>query len=297
MGAGKWSGEVYRTYATTTGYTSTKDVREVFVNQSVPKSLDPRFIQLRESCDGEDNPNSTPIILGLDVTGSMGEYARIIAQEKLPDLMTRILEKKPVSDPHMMFMGIDDIHSTGHGALQVSQFEADIRILEQLREIYIVGRGGGNSSESYDIPWYFAANRTKIDSYTKRGKPGFLFTFGDEEAPYELVTAAELRTVFGEGEYENVTPEQLLASAQKKYQVFHVVIEEGNYCRHGLTDVRVSWTKMLGNNALFLRNVDYLTDVVEATLQIAEGADIHQVIAESGCATELKYAFHNALRS
>ena len=126
--------------------------------------MDPSKITLRESCDSVDNPNSVPIILGLDVTGSMGRYAELIAKKYLPDLMTAIIERSPVADPHLMFMGIGDARMNDSAPLQVSQFEADIRILESLREIYLEGGGGGNSNESYDLAWYFGANKTKIDS-------------------------------------------------------------------------------------------------------------------------------------
>lgn len=298
MGSGRWDENSYRSYAKSTGYTNTKNVHEVFTNSGMPALLDPRNIVLRESVDSADNPNSTPCIFALDVTGSMGEYARIIAQEHLPQLMTRIIEKQPVTDPHVMFMGVDDVYSTGHGALQVSQFEADIRILEQLREIWIVGRGGGNSSESYDLPWYFAGHKTKIDSFDKRGKPGFLFTFGDEAAPYETMTTRELQSIFGPGQYEPSTPQQSLAAAQKKFQVFHVIIEQGNFCRsaHGRQQARDTWTQLLGNNVIFLRDVDYLTEVVVATMQIAAGEDMNTVIRSSGCEAELRYAFSNSLQ-
>jgi hypothetical protein len=261
--------------------------------------LDPRNFTLRESVDSDDNPNSTPIIFGLDVTGSMGEYARIIAQEHLPKLMTAVIEYKPVTDPHVMFMGIDDVHSTGHGALQVSQFEADIRILEQLREIYMAGRGGDNNSESYDLSWYFAGHRTKIDSFDKRGEPGFLFTFGDEAAPYETMTPHELQSIFGPGQYEPTTPQQSLAAAHKKFQVFHVIIEQGSFCRsiHGRQHARDTWTQLLGNNVIFLRNVNYLTEVVVATMQIAAGEDMNAIIHSSTCEAELRYAFSNSLQN
>lgn len=296
MGSGRWDEDSYRSYATSTGYTNTKNVHEVFTNSGMPALLDPRNIVLRESVDSADNPNSTPCIFALDVTGSMGEYARIIAQEHLPQLMTRIIEKQPVTDPHVMFMGVDDVHSTGHGALQVSQFEADIRILEQLREIWIVGRGGGNSSESYDLPWYFAAHKTKVDSFDKRGKPGFLFTFGDEEAPYETMSEHALRAVFGPGQYEPIAPATALAQAQKKFQVFHVLIEQGNYCRSRKQQTRASWTQLMGNNVVFLRDVNYLTDIVVATMRIASGEDMATVIRESGCSAELNYAFANSMQ-
>jgi len=294
MGSGSFTPASYRAYSASTGY-DTKPIHEVFSQQKIKDAMDPRNITLRESCDSDEHPLSTPIILGLDVTGSMGRYAHEIAVTHLPKLMSGILDSRPVPDPQMMFMGLDDVHASSPAALQVSQFESDIRILEQLRDIYIVGRGGGNSSESYDLVWYFAGHRTKIDCYDRRQTPGFIFTFGDEEAPYENMKPEHLTQVFGPGQYQEVSPRECLALAQQRYQVFHVVIEQGSYYRSDAAAVRRSWTQLMGNNVLFLRDSIWLSDVVLATLQVASGQDINDVINQSVCPDELRHAFSNCL--
>ena len=301
MGNARWSNDDYMSYATTTNYRSAS-AAEVFSHR-VDEKLDPRNVkvgkgerkglQLRESIISESNPDPTPIILGLDVTGSMGEVAVQIAKEELPRLMTEIHDKAVVSDPHVMFMGIDDVFAQGHGALQVSYFEPDLRIIEQLRKMWLVGNGGGNGSESYDLAWYFAGKYTYLENFEKTGKPGFLFTFGDEPAPFQSVDARRLETIFGPGDYETTSPEASLALAQQKFKVFHIIVERGRPSH----DVTTSWTRMLGNSAIFLRDRKYLTEVVLATMAIANGADMEQVIRESKCASELRYAFKNALKS
>lgn len=294
MGAGRWSSEDYTSYARTTNYQAAPQA-EVFRSSSLPAELDPSRIRLRESCDSADNPCSTPIILALDVTGSMGRYATDIAKHKLPELMSAVLDRKPVQDPHLMFMGIDDVHASSPGPLQVSQFEADIRILEQLRKVWIVGQGGGNRSESYDLAWYFAAHRTAIDSYEKRGTKGFLFTFGDEEAPYEALTASELQRVFGPGQYTSTTPEEVLRQAKERWHVFHVVIEQGSYFQSEPDRVRRTWNKLLDTNALYLRDFNDLTEVVLATMRVVRGEDMETVIAEAPRPEALRHAFRNSL--
>lgn len=295
MGSARWSSSDYTSYASTTNY-RTASREEVFTSRSMPQALDPAKITLRESCDSDLNPNSTPIIMALDVTGSMGVYAEMIAKESLPELMGAILETSPVKDPHMMFMGIDDVHTSRGCALQVSQFEADIKILEQLRQVYLVGGGGGNNSESYDLAWYFAAHKTAIDCFAKRNKKGYLFTFGDEEAPYETLSERELRSVFGEGQFVSTTPAEALARAKERYQVFHVVIEQGSYFGSRPKRVTDSWTEMLGNNVIFLKDAKDLSEVVLATLRVAEGEDLDTVIAGSKNPKALRHAFTNALK-
>lgn len=297
MGNARWDDRAYQTYASTTNYRSAS--RDQVFSHRVDEKLDPRNVkvgkgdrkglQLRESIISEANPDPTPIILGLDVTGSMGEVAEQIAKNELPKLMTAIHEKGVVSDPHVMFMGIDDVFAQGHGALQVSYFEPDLRIVEQLRKMWLVGNGGGNGSESYDLAWYFAGRYTYLENYEKTGKPGFLFTFGDEPAPYQTVSKRDLQTIFGPGDYEDTAPETSLRMAQQKFQVFHVVVERG-YNNRGMSE---GWTRMLGNNVIFLRNTTKLTEVVLATMAIANGADIREVVGEDA---DLRHAFQNALK-
>lgn len=296
MGNARWTTEAYATYATTTNYRSLS--REQVFSHQVHEKLDPRNVkvgkgerkgmQLRESILSEANPDPTPIILALDVTGSMRDVVEQIAKEELPKMMTQIHEQSVVSDPHVMFMAIDDVHVQGHGALQVSYFEPDLKIVEQLRQLWLVGNGGGNSSESYDLAWYFAGKHTYLENFEKTGKPGFLFTFGDEPFPVVTNTVHELETIFGPGEYEPTSPTTCLQLAQQKFQVFHISIVKGGYDLSG-------WDKHLGNNHIKVHKQDVgrLTDVVLATMRIAGGADLHEVVGKDQV---LQYAFQNALK-
>lgn len=291
MGYGRWSNADYTTYASTTKIeTLSRD--QVFKQRNIHESLDPARIVLRESCDSAANPNSTPAIFGLDVTGSMGFIAEHIAKTGLGELMAQIIEEKPISDPHLMFMALGDIRSD-YAPLQVSQFEPDIRIIDQLRNIYVEGHGGGNHTESYDLPWYFAAHRTAIDSFSKRGKKGYLFTIGDELPPDEALPAYKLEGIMGSGDIPVApSPTELLAQAQEKYKVFHIIAEEGSECRsgYGTRAVREAWVKLMGGNVLFMRDHRALTDIVIGVLKIAEGMDVKQAVAESRKPLELKYA-------
>lgn len=299
MGNSRWDNSAYESYASSTNYRTAP--REEVFSLNMKKALDPRNVlvgkgaragqKLRESIISAENPNPTPIILGLDVTGSMGAIAEQIAKVELPKLMTAIHETGVVSDPHVMFMGIDDVFAQGHGALQTSYFEPDLRIIEQLRQMWLVGNGGGNGSESYDLAWYFAAHYTYLENFEKTGKKGFLFTFGDEPAPFKTVTKSDLKSIFGPGDYEDTAPKESLDSALASYQVFHVVVERGQASRA----TNQSWINMLGNNAIFLRDTKFLSQVVLATMAIANGAGMNDIIEQSDCAEELKYAFSTSL--
>ena len=87
--------------------------------------------------------------------------------------------------------------------------------MEQLTQIYIEHGGGGNRSESYNLPWYFAAHHTEHDSLIKRGKRGYLFTVGDEEAP-QGVTKEQIEVITGDKLERDISSTEMLAEAQRK---------------------------------------------------------------------------------
>lgn len=271
MGSGSFNPSAYRAYASTT---VGKTVHEVFGSRNLHKTLDPKGVLVRESRDSADNPNSTPVIVALDVTGSMGMIAHKLAQEGLGTLFTEILDRKPITDPHVLFMAVGDANCD-RAPLQVSQFEADNRIVEQLSTIWVEGGGGGNSYESYNLPWYFAGLHTSHDSFEKRGKRGYLFTVGDEEFPRDL-TADQIRAITGDEPTSDLSNAALLAMAEKMYHVFHVVVEEGSHARSNRDRVYTSWSP-LGQRVLPLKDYTKLSEVIVSAIQITEGADADTV--------------------
>ena len=281
MGNGIFNADAYRSFSSSV---RDKPRDEVYKSRSIHPDLDPKGVKVRESRDGPDNPRSTPIVVGLDVTGSMGILAEQIAKEGLGTLFQGILDRKPVTDPHLMFMGIGDA-ACDISPLQVSQFEADNRIVTQLTNLWLEGRGGGNDHESYDFPWYFAARHTSHDAMIKRGKRGYLFTVGDEETP-EVLTRDQLRRFLGTEVQADVPARQSLEEARRLYDVFHVVIEEGNYARTALPKVEKAWGELLGQHVIHLSDHRLLSQTVVSAIQVAEGIDRGKASSGWGSAAE-----------
>jgi hypothetical protein len=277
MGSGTFDAKAYRTYsATTVG----KTTDEIYSSRNLHKNLNPHGVKLRESRDSADNPNSTPLIVALDVTGSMGIIADVLAREGLGTLFTAILKRKPITDPHVMFMAVGDANFDS-APLQVSQFEADNRIVEQLTQIYLEHGGGGNNSESYHLPWYFAAHHTEHDCLIKRGKRGYLFTIGDEETPQPL-TKEQIKTVIGDDAERDYTAEELLAEAQRAYDIFHIIIEEGDHARSRPEQVKDSWAKLLGQHVIRLSDYKKVSETIVTTIEVVEGRDAKVVTDDLG---------------
>lgn len=285
MGNARWSPDDWTTYTKATAH---KPHAAVFTSRGMHADLDPKTITVRESVDSDANPASTPIIVALDVTGSMGEIPDQLIRGPLGTFIEEVLARKPVSDPHLMFMGVGDV-SCDQAPLQVTQFEADDRIAKEMAKIFIERGGGGNRTESYQLPWYFAAMKTRIDSLPKRGKKGYLFTVGDEEAPGPL-SRDELFRVTGETAERDYTAAELLALAEQSYHVFHIVVEEGSHARTYRDAVFGSWQKLLGQRVIPLSDKSRLAEVLVSTIQANEGVDRHTVAKSWSDATALVVA-------
>jgi hypothetical protein len=273
MGGGSWSDDEWKGYAAARSY-GTKTVDGIYTSKHIDPLLDPKGVNIRESRDSKDNPNSNAIIIGLDVTGSMHRVLDSIAKKGLNILMTEIYNRKPVADPHVMFCGVGDV-VCDDAPLQCTQFEADIRIADQMAKIYFEKGGGGNDCESYTFPWYFAANHTSIDCFEKRGKKGYLFTIGDEPPP-KVLKSAEIEEFLGEKVQKDYTSEELLAMVSRQYEVFHIIIEEGN-CGKDPSTIN-GWMGLLGQRAIKLADHTKLAEVIVSTIQINEGAHTDDVV-------------------
>lgn len=230
--------------ATTLGY-HTKSRDEIFTQSRVNEIhelMRPSQALLRESRDSEDHPNSIPIILGLDFTGSMGNIPHRLIQDGLPTLMGGIINDGIV-DAQLLFLGIGD-HECDIAPLQVGQFESSDELIDNwLTKSWIEGRGGSNDGESYLLAWYFAAMHTVTDAFEKRNQKGFLITIGDEPS-LRTLPSHSVNKIMENGCQTNYTDRELLTLAQEKYNVFH--IEMGN--ENG--KARNYWRSMLGDRCI-----------------------------------------------
>ncbi len=272
MGTMRWSPEDWTDYVSTNKNKSTSDI----FARSMDALLDPKNITIRESCDSELNPLSTPIIVAVDQTGSMGYLAENLIRKGLGVLIEEIYDRKPVTDPHIMCMAVGDAWCD-QAPLQVTQFESDIRLTEQLEKFYLEGNGGGNSYESYNLPWYFAATRTKCDAFLKRNKKGYLFTVGDEPPPPSLMAAHARRFLGDKNLRQDMSTREVLALVSRKWQVFHIMIAEGSYYKRNPDETKKKWNDLLGQKAITLSDYTNLAELIVSTIQINEGSDIATV--------------------
>jgi hypothetical protein len=266
MGGGTYSLASRSIRADNMGY-ATKSASEIFQQKNINNAMDPNGIVVREARDSKEHPNSLPIILALDVTGSMGSIPHFLVKNGLPTMMDTII-KAGVPDPQVLFMGIGD-HEWDQAPLQVGQFESSDELLDKwLTDLWIEGNGGGNNGESYLLAWFFASRYTITDSLEKRDKKGILVTIGDEPTLKELPAKAQ-KHIMGDGQYSNITAAELLDKAREKYDVYHLHLNQGsNGTRQ---DVKDGWKQLMGDNVIYVQRREEVAQIISDLVTEREG--------------------------
>lgn len=251
-------------------YSYTKDYSRKLSNSSMSREevftqskMNPKMSivnKVRECRDSEEHSETLPIIIALDVTGSMGRVPHSLITGGFPEIMKKIMDEG-IAHPQVCFVGIGDQYSD-NAPIQVGQFESSDDLLDKwLKTIWLEGGGGGNGGESYQLAWWFAANHTDIDHFNKRGKKGVLITIGDEPV-HKSVDSSEFERLFGNGDVPTMTSNEILKLAEKKWDVYHINLMDYS----GMKSItQKCWH-------------DYLLDHVIHT-EDSEGKDIPEIIS------------------
>jgi hypothetical protein len=282
MGGGSWSADTYKaatgarvSSGSTFGYTSaTRSAgRGAW---KAHESLDPKIVAgdtsrfagatVRESRDNAEHPNSTPISVIFDATGSMGSVPRVV-QEKLAGLFNLLVRKNYVEDPQIMIGAYGDSYCDAV-PLQISQFESDNRIDENLDNLFLEGGGGGNNGETATLAWYYLANHTSTDSFEKRGKKGYAFFVADEVA-LDLKDE-HIKDHIGDGQpLSELTAKALAKAVQEKWEVFILLIDNGASKMQGSEKF---YTNLFGRqNVLVIEDPASIAETIALALGASEG--------------------------
>jgi hypothetical protein len=289
MGYKRWDANDFASYARSSGY-DTKSYDDVTNRSTINDEFLPVNFKngIRESRDSAINPKSSPIIVAGDVTGSMGTLAGVIIKEGLNKLATELYDRKPVTDPHLLFMAIGDVNSD-RVPVQATQFEADISIVQQLEKLYVEGGGGSNESESYSIAWIVAALMTRTDAWEKRAEKGVLFTYGDESVS-EPIRKDQIKRFLGLDVQSDISAQEALTLALRTYDVYHLIIEETGHARNYMGSIKPAWTNLLGQRAIPVADHTKLPEIITSILQIRGGTAKADVVKSWSGSTALTVA-------
>lgn len=279
MGGGYWDPGTYKATTgakaaagKTFGYDST--VRATGIRKA-HESLDPAGrnaagVLVRESRDSVEHPNSVPIVVGFDATGSMGNIPRV-AQQNLTKLFQLILDKGYVTDPQIAITAYGDAY-TDSVPLQISQFESDNRIDTNLDNLFLEGGGGGNGGETQTLLWYYLANHVSTDAYIKRGKRGYLFIIADEvslDLRLEHVTKA-LGISADEVRRDDLTVDGVVSHLKELWDTYIILEDNMSAKRQGS---RKFYTDLFGaDHIIDAEGYDNIAELIGGALGYLEGA-------------------------
>lgn len=226
MGSGSFTASSFTSYSNSrgrsvdsTGFVTNANLTDYYTQHYIHKDMVPYNV-IRECVDSEEHPNTIPVILALDLTGSMGG-ACVKTAQSLNKIMTMLYEK--FTDIEFLIMGVGDLECD-RAPVQVSQFESDVRIAEHTDKLYMEHGGGGNGYESYTAAWYFGLKHTKLDCW-KRGKKGIIITMGDEPLN-PILYKHQINYVFGDTVEANVKTETLYKDATEKFDIYHIAVND-----------------------------------------------------------------------
>ncbi len=298
MGGGTWSSNVYATttkaaHTAGTSFAYTASVASGSIAAAVHDALDPNKVagpssplageHVRESRDNADHPNSLPIAVFFDETGSMAEVPRILLG-KLGDIHTLLQTKGYVEDPQLCFGAYGD-GALGYevASLQVGQFESDNRADETLDNIFLEQNGGGNGGETAALAWYYLAFHTASDSFEKRGHKGYAFTIGDE-ITFGVTEAMVRKYIFNDSKdvtlpfKGEMSPAEIVAKVQEKWNLYHLVID--NSTANWQQSAKF-YDNLLGKNAIILEDARGVAETIALIIGVAEDAiDLDEGLAD-----------------
>ena len=258
MGGNYYDRDVISSNSSTGFSAQTNNV--VGVSKSIHLSMDPtRFKENKLKCD---KPN--PIIFALDVTGSMGNWSKII-YEKMPMFYGQIMMQNYLKDPSISFCAVGDATSD-QSPLQVSEFGQGKEIDQLIGKMYLEGGGGGNQHESYELSAYFYDHHVELTNV----EIPFFFLTGDE-GYWEKLSGGTIDNIIGANPHQDFIGKNIWQDLMKKYNVFLI--------KKPFTNLKVEpkiikqWNEALGEErVLLIKTPKACIDVILGAIAITSGA-------------------------
>lgn len=206
----------------------------------------------------------TPIVFAVDVTGSMGDWVKII-YDKFPMFYGQINLQEYAYDPTVSFCAVGDAECSNF-PLQISEFASGIQIDSTITKLYLEGGGGGNLRESYELAGYFYLNNCKLENY----EFPFLFITGDE-AFFNEVTQKNALKVLGENLSDNLNSREVFKELKDKFNIFHLRKKFENEAKE--KGMNKQWCNTLGPERVLEVNCPKACiDVILGAIAITTGA-------------------------
>jgi len=233
MGGGVYSQDVAQTFRSTATEAFAFEAHQPGAGVAKPRTV---HAALNPFGKKREVNNETPIVVALDVTRSRGDDTKLM-YEKLPMLMGQIELKGYVPNPGISFAAIGDA-TVDRAPLQVSQFEGDNRMDENLGRVWIEEGGGGTGQESYELCAYFYSRTNAVRLAKGIGKKGYFFFVGDEGF-YPKLDREQVRRVIGDELPADLDSTEVFRRLHEKFHVLFIYPNKGMEQRKSDIDAEI----------------------------------------------------------
>eukprot|EP01062_Namystynia_karyoxenos_P055905 TRINITY_DN46914_c0_g1_i1.p1 TRINITY_DN46914_c0_g1~~TRINITY_DN46914_c0_g1_i1.p1 ORF type:complete len:369 (+),score=140.73 TRINITY_DN46914_c0_g1_i1:92-1198(+) len=208
MGKGTGGDYFDRDVGTSSGGGYSAGASAAMSNQQLNEGCDPRKVDCIET-DAEN-----PVVVCMDITGSMGSFPRII-YDKLPMFYGQVMMQGYLEDCAMAFTFYN--HPTDAIPVQISPFERGDGIDATLKKLAMKTGGGGD--EGLEFPAFYYAFRSKLPP----GKKGYFFFIGDSlPTNQEKIPASEIKRLLGIQVEGAMSTQAVFEKLRNKYEVFFI---------------------------------------------------------------------------
>jgi hypothetical protein len=235
---------------------------------SMHSSMDPRTYRDLDL----ESKKMNPIVFALDVTGSMGDWSKII-YDKLPMFYGQIMMHNYLTEPSVSICAIGD-YKSDKSPLQVSTFAEGNNIDKVLPNLWLEAGGGNNQKESYELAAYFYTECTDVSSSVLP----FLFMTGDEGF-YKELDKKHIKTYTGRDEKTNPDGKALFQNLMKKYNVF--LLKKPYSDEDDEEIIYEQWKDTIGEErVLKISHPKACVDVMLGAIAITSGKDLDSYLKD-----------------
>lgn len=243
------------------GYSAAAE--KVLTQSSLHKSNDPkRFAEEERQLISS---HKHPIVFALDVSGSMGDWPKII-YDKLPMFYGQLMMQGYLSDPEVSFCAVDDTRDKA--PLQITDFGQGVQIDQLISKIYLESGGSGEESrhEAYELSALFYLRHCTL----KNAELPYFFITGDEYF-YKFIKSATVEKILG---YKPKEDKELSVNVWKelckKFNVFH--LHKPYYSKITAEEIH-PWEEALGaERILEMKTPKACIDVILGAIALTSGA-------------------------
>jgi hypothetical protein len=212
-------------------------------------------------CRDIDCFHRNPIVCVLDVTGSMGDWSKII-YDKLPLFFGEIEKQGYLTDAAISFAAVGDAN-TDSAPFQICNFSQSRELDDYLSRIWLEGGGGGQNRESYELMAYYYLHHCTLT----KSELAFMFISGDEGF-YPHIEPKLVAQFFGD-DVSRMDSKKVFQQLRSKFNIF-MLHKKYDYDSSD-PEIIKQWRDVLGERVLRLDEAKAVIDVMLGAIALTSG--------------------------